>query len=79
MIDINVLNNNPERDKKNILVFSQKIKKTFKNLAKLASKIREVVQSGEEEGDHLTTIPTFASLIAATAPVKEISIPHRDV
>ena len=44
MIDIDVLINNPERDKKNILIFPQKIKKTVKNLAKLAPKIRNVAQ-----------------------------------
>ncbi len=42
MIDIDVLINNPERDIKNILVFPPKIKKTIKNLAKLAPKIRNV-------------------------------------
>ncbi len=34
---------------------------------------------GEEEEDHLTTIPSFASLIAATALVEEINIPHPDI
>ncbi len=34
---------------------------------------------GEEEGDHLTPNPAFASLIAATALVKEIDILHPDI
>ena len=38
----------------------------------------ELVPS-EEKGDHLTTNPAFASLTAATAPVKEIDIPHPDI
>merc|ERR1712127_230562 len=44
MIDIDVLINNPERDKKKIIAFPQKIKKTVKKLAKLAPKIRNVAQ-----------------------------------
>ncbi len=47
MIYVDVLINNPERDKKILSKFSRKIKKTIKNLAKLAAKIRKVVQSRE--------------------------------
>ncbi len=46
MIDIDVTIKNPERDIFSSH-FSQKIKKTVKNLAKLSSKIRKVVQSRE--------------------------------
>ncbi len=35
--------------------------------------------SGEEKGDHLTTNPTFASVITATALAKEIGIHHADI
>ena len=47
MIDIGALIKNPERDKKVFGAFSRKIKKTAENSAKLAPKIREVVQSRE--------------------------------
>ena len=45
MIDIDALIKNSEIDRNNFHVFFQKIKKTAKNVAKLAPKIRKVVQS----------------------------------
>ena len=47
MIDIDALIKNPERDKQFFRAVSRKIKKTAENSAKLAPKIREVVQSRE--------------------------------
>ena len=44
VIDIDALMKNPERRKKIFLLFSQKIKKTAKIMAKLALKIIKVVQ-----------------------------------
>ena len=45
MIDIGALIKNPKRDKKVFGAFSQKIKKTAGKSAKLAPKIRKLVQS----------------------------------
>ena len=45
MIDIDALIKNSEIDRNNFHVFFQKIKKTAKNVAKLAPKIRKIVQS----------------------------------
>ena len=47
MIDIDALIKNPERDNIFVRAFSRKFKKTAENSAKLAPKIREVVQSRE--------------------------------
>jgi len=47
MIDIDSLIKNPEIDKFFFRAFSRKIKKTAENLAKLAPKIRKVIQSRE--------------------------------
>ena len=45
MTDSDALIKNPERRKQDFHVFSRKIKKTAKNMAKLVPKIRKMVQN----------------------------------
>ena len=68
MIDIDVLIKNPERDKKSFHVFSQKIKKTSRILAKLAPKSEKSYKAGKL---FTQTLSTYTRIIYIQPLIKD--------